>query len=319
MKYENLTGIPVPLSRIVFGCAIEPMLQGENVNELLDGVYDLGITVFDTAENYGLSEVSLGRWMMERGNRDRIVLITKGCHPYDGKDRVTAQDLRADIEKSFEQLGTDVIDIYLLHRDNAKVPVDDLVEVLNEYFRAGKVRRFGGSNWTWQRIAQANRYAEQHGLEPFRATSPNYGLCEQMQDPWGGSDGSLSIAGAQGAPARNWYLAQRMPVFAFSSLGRGMLSGKVKSAEPEKAAQVLDPFAVKGYFGEANLSRLHRAEQLAEKRGCTVAQIGLAWVLCSDLTVFPIVGTRSIDRMRSNAKAADIILTPQERAWLENG
>ena len=101
------------------------MIQGEDADELLDEVYAQGITTFDTAENYGLSEASLGHWLKNRGNREKVVIISKGCHPYDGRDRVTPEDLKHDIEQSFERLGTDYIDIYLMHRDDLKVePVD---------------------------------------------------------------------------------------------------------------------------------------------------------------------------------------------------
>ena len=222
MKNEKLTGVPVPVSRIVFGCAIEPMLKGQDVNELLDAMTALDITAFDTAENYGESEVSLGNWIRSRGNRDRIVIISKGCHPYDGRDRVTPEDLREDIEGSFERLGTDVIDLYFLHRDDPKVDPGEIVEVLNEYHRKGKIRRFGGSNWTHTRIAKANAYAREHGLVPFTISSPNFGICEQVNDPWGGGGGCVSIAGPKETEARAWYIREKMPVFAFSSLGRGM-------------------------------------------------------------------------------------------------
>jgi len=100
MQYQNIKGIDKPLSRIIYGCTTEAMMKGQNVNKLLDEIYALGINTFDTAENYGLSEVSLGNWMRERNNRDKVVVITKGCHPYDGVDRMTPEYLKQDIELS---------------------------------------------------------------------------------------------------------------------------------------------------------------------------------------------------------------------------
>ena len=188
MKYENLEDIKTPVSRIVFGTALPAMIKGENVNDLLDSIYAEGITTFDTAENYGLSEISLGTWMKARKNRDKIVIISKGCHPY-GRDRVTPEDLKQDIEQSFERLHTDYIDIYMLHRDDLKVDVGPIVEILNEYKKAGKIGRFGGSNWTVERMEQANEYAYKHGLVPFTVSEPNFGLCDQIGDPWGGGSG----------------------------------------------------------------------------------------------------------------------------------
>ena len=173
MEYRKVEGINLPLSRVVFGCAIEPMLKGENVNDLLDAVYDMGINVFDTAENYGQSETSLGNWMRERKNREKLVVISKGCHPYE-RNRVTPEDMRRDIEQSFQRLGTDSIDIYFLHRDDRNIDPGVMVEVLNEYYQEGKIKAFGGSNWSCERIEQANHYADRHGLQPFTVSSPNF-------------------------------------------------------------------------------------------------------------------------------------------------
>ena len=131
MKYQEIKYVTKPLSKIIFGCAIPSMIQGEDADELLDEVYAQGITTFDTAENYGLSEASLGHWLKNRGNREKVVIISKGCHPYDGRDRVTPEDLQHDIEQSFERLGTDYIDIYLMHRDDLKVEPGPMVEILN--------------------------------------------------------------------------------------------------------------------------------------------------------------------------------------------
>ena len=138
MQYKKINGISKPLSRIIYGCTTEAMMKGQNVNKLLDEIYALGINTFDTAENYGLSEVSLGNWMKERNNRNKVVVITKGCHPYDGVDRMTPEYLKQDIEQSFRRLQTDYIDIYLLHRDVLEVSVGPIVEVLNEYYKDGK-------------------------------------------------------------------------------------------------------------------------------------------------------------------------------------
>ena len=129
------------------------MIQGEDADELLDEVYAQGITTFDTAENYGLSEASLGHWLKNRGNREKVVIISKGCHPYDGRDRVTPENLKHDIEQSFERLGTDYIDIYLMHRDDPKVEPGPMVEILNEYHKAGQNRCV----WRFQLDTSENR------------------------------------------------------------------------------------------------------------------------------------------------------------------
>ena len=317
MKYQKIKNVEKPLSKIIFGCAIPVMIQGEDADELLDEVYAQGITTFDTAEHYGLSEASLGHWLKNRGNREKVVIISKGCHPYDGRDRVTPENLKHDIEQSFERLGTDYIDIYLMHRDDPKVEPGPMVEILNEYHKAGRIGAFGGSNWTHQRIAEANQYAGEHGLIPFTVSSPNFGLCDQIGDPWGGGPGCVTISGPSNAEARAWYRDNQIPVLAYSSLGRGMFAGIVKSDDIEGAKKILDPNAVKGYCYPENFERLARAEQLAKEKDCTVPQIALAWILNQDFEVFPLVSAKKASRIASNAKALDIVLAKEEVEWLD--
>ena len=316
MQYQKIRGIDKPLSRIIYGCTTEAMMKGENVNDLLDEIYSLGINTFDTAENYGLSEVSLGILMKERGNRDDIVVITKGCHPYDGVDRMTPEYLREDIEKSFQRLKTDYIDIYLLHRDVLGVPVGPIVEILNEYHKAGKIGVFGGSNWQPERIQEANDYAIQHDLVPFTVSSPNYSLCRQVNDPWGGSAGCVTITGDENQEARQWYRDNDIAVLAYSSLGRGVFTGKVRSDEIEKAKVMMGPGAANAYCHPENFERLRRAEKLASKRNATVSQVALAWLLKQKVNAFPIVSASTAGRIADNVKALELNLTDEEAKWL---
>lgn len=316
MEYLQIEGIPNKISRIAFGCACSPMLAGENVHELLDACFNMGITTFDTAENYGLSEVSLGNWIRDRKNRDKLVIISKGCHPYDGKDRVNPTELIKDIEASFERLGTDYIDIYFMHRDDLKVEVGPMVEILNEYHKKGKIGAFGGSNWTHDRIEQANRYALEHDLVPFTVSSPNYGLADQIGDPFGGGAGCVSISGPKNQGARDWYIKNDMPVFAYSSLARGFFSGRFSSSDPSSAEKYLDEFAIKGYCYPENFERLRRVEILAKEKQCSVPQLALAWTLSQPLKTVLLASARSGERMRENLRSFDIKLTNEECEWL---
>lgn len=318
MEYLQIKGIDNKISKIAFGCAIEPMLKGENVHELLDACVEMGITTFDTAENYQDSEISLGNWIRDRKNREKIVIISKGCHPYDGKDRVNPEELVKDIENSFKRLGTDYIDIYFMHRDDFKVEVGPMVEILNEYYKKGKIKAFGGSNWTHDRIEEANKYAEAHDLHPFTVSSPNYGLADQIGDPFGGGAGCISISGPKNREAREWYIKNDIPIFAYSSLARGFFSGKISSSNPGAAAEILDEFAFKGYCYPENFERLRRAEILAKEKNCTVAQLALAWTLAQPVKTVLLASTISSERMKDNLKAFDIKLTQDEIIWLDN-
>ena len=156
------------------------------------------------------------------GCADQVVIIGKGAHHSPERKRVTPADITADLDESLRQFGLDAIDLYLLHRDDPEVPVGPIVEALNGHLRAGKIQAFGGSNWSHVRIAEANAYAAAQGLVPFVASSPHFSIVEQVEAPW--SD-CVSIAGSGGVEAREWYEREQMPVFAWSSLAGGFLSG----------------------------------------------------------------------------------------------
>jgi len=115
----------------------------------------------------------LGEWVRRRGIREEMVIIDKGAHTRAGQKRLTPADITADLHEGLSRLGTDYIDLYLLHRDDPAMGVGPIVEVLNEYLSAGRIRAFGGSNWTAGRIAEANDYAAAHARpDGFRRQQP---------------------------------------------------------------------------------------------------------------------------------------------------
>ncbi len=319
MKYKKITDVKEPVSRIVFGTAIAPMMRRENMFELLDAVFSAGINTFDSARCYGQAEQSLGDWMEARGNRDKIVILTKGAAPAEGtnESRVTPEAIRADVDESLRRLKTDFIDIYMLHRDNPKVPAGPFVEVLNELREEGKIGIFGGSNWSSKRIDAANEYAYSHDMFGFEVSSPGYSLAEQVQDPWGG--GCISISGEKHRREREWYLKEGIEIFAYSGLAHGFFSGKFKSGDSRRASEILDSAAIRGYCCPENLERLRRAEQLAAARNATVPQIALAWVLQQPLQPLVICSASTAGRMLSNVQALEIKLTEKELRWLSEG
>jgi len=316
MKCGRVPGVGLPVSRLVQGTM---MIGTESLQEsfqLLDGVFSLGCNAFDTAHIYrgGDCERALGQWIHARGIRDKVVVITKGAHFNADRQRVTPFDIASDLCDSLARLKTEYIDLYLLHRDNPTVPVGPIVEALNEHLRAGRIRAFGGSNWTHERIEEADAYATAHGLVPFAAASPHFSLAEQVVEPW---PGCVSIAGAQGRPARAWYAARGMPVFAWSSLSRGFLSGQYTREAIEAYPEDTEELFVRCYRSKANLDRLERAFHLAEKKGCTVPEIALAYVFAHAIDVFALVGCVSVEEFRANACALDVPLPLEEQTWLD--
>jgi len=317
MEYGTIPGVNKPVARLVLGSMFVGTLERERCFALLDDVFALGGNTFDTAHVYagGNSERLLGEWMESRGNREQVVILTKGCHHNADRRRVTPFDLASDLFDSLARLRTHYVDIYVLHRDDPTVPVGPIVEALNEHHAAGRIRAFGGSNWSHQRIAEANAYAEAHGLVPFTVSSPNYGLADQIEDPWGG--GCVTLSGPANAEARAWYARNQMPVFAYSSLARGLFSGRITRENFPEMRATLDNACLKAYCHEPNFQRLDRAFILAREKGLTVPQIALAFILQSPLNVFPLVGAVSKKEFEENIAALYVTLTPEERAWLD--
>ena len=227
MKHISIANVDKPLSKLVFGTALKLMMQGMDASQLLDQVLSAGINVFDTAADYGDSEASLGKWITARNNRKEIVVITKGANTTRWRRRLTPHDIMSDFMTSLAKLQTDYVDIYFLHRDDPTAAVGPIVEQLSELFAQGKIRAYGGSNWTIERIEQANEYAYKHALQPFTVSSPSYSLAEMIADPCGDS---VTLSGEHNRAARDWYQKNQIPVIAYSCLGRGFFSGKIGRA-----------------------------------------------------------------------------------------
>lgn len=317
IQHGTIPGVPLPVSRIVFGTAIKPMTQGRGADELLDAALEHGVSAFDCARGYGRAEKNLGSWMARRGNRDQVVVITKcGNVGLLGKVSVNRAVIERELSRSLKELGTNYVNLYLLHRDDPATPVSELVEALNEQKARGRIHSFGVSNWTHARIQEANEYAAAHGLEGFSASSPNFGLARQLEDPWGST--CVSVSGPENEAARAWYAERGMPVLAYSSLGRGFFSGRFRAFDYESARRVLDAPARKGYLHEENMRRLRNAEILAERYGTTVSQIAIRYIFGSNMNLFSIISTTNPGRIQENVDASCLPLSPKDVAFLES-
>ena len=318
MQYGSVPGIDKPVSRLVQGTVMVRSDSRASSVELLDAVYALGCNTFDTAHVYGQgdNERTFGRWVNDRGLREKVVIIGKGAHHNQDRQRVTPFDITADIHDTLARLRTDYIDLYLLHRDNPAVPVGPIVDVLNEHLAAGRIKAFGGSNWSQARVQAANEYAAAHNLVPFAAASPHFSLAIQVKEPW---ENCISLTGDASAAARSYYRDTQMPLFTWSSLAGGFFSGRFRPDNLDTFTEYLDKLCVQSYCYEENFARYARAEALAEKRGVSVPQLALAYVLNQPWNVFTLVGCANGTEFAVNAAALDVHLSEQELAWLEQG
>ena len=195
MEHLRVDPLPQPLSRLALGTLGFSTATRDRDYELLDAWVEAGGTVIDTAHVYedGDAERVVGQWLRDRpGVRERLVLVTKGAHPDGDRRRVTPEAIEADLADSLERLG-EPIDLYLLHRDDPTVGVGELIDALDGHRRAGRIRAFGVSNWSLERIEEANAYAQSRGVAGICCNSPHLSLAVQNEPPWPGCTSARTL------------------------------------------------------------------------------------------------------------------------------
>ena len=263
---------------------------------------DRGVTLFDTADIYGpyTNEELLGRAL--KGRRAQAFIATKfgfvrdpvdpEAPAVDGRPARVAQAC----EDSLKRLGVEYIDLYYLHRVDPKVPVEDTVGAMAQLVRAGKVRHLGLSEVSPQTLERA------HGVHPITALQSEYSLW--TRDPEEGALEACERLGVGFVP--------------FSPLGRGFLTGAIKSP---------DDFAADDYRrtnprfqGEnftRNLALVGKVKELAADKGCSAAQLALAWVLAQGQHIVPIPGTRRLRNLDENLGALEVRLSDDELVQID--
>lgn len=318
MKQISIPGTDLSLSPIIMGgvplCTRDP----DEAFALLDLYLELGGNVIDSANVYGkwippgenLCDRNLGRWLAARGVRDRVVVATKGGHPpldQLSRWRLSRSEVAADLDESLRALGIDRVDLYYLHRDDPSIGVDEIIDYLNEFVRDGKIRAFGCSNWTPQRIEAANRYADETGRLGFCANQLmwSYIRPEVANYPY---PGTVSMA-----TSREFHESSCLPAIAYSSLAKGFLSKLEQSGErrvPESLVSV--------YGGSENLTRFARAQKLAAERGLRMSEIALGYILSQRFPSFAIVGSHTSEQLRDAIAAARCRLSEDDLAYLDS-
>ncbi|RZT05535.1 Predicted oxidoreductase [Duganella sp. CF402] len=260
----------------------------------------LGVNFFDTAEVYGpyTNEELLGRAF--KGRRSEAIIATKfGFDIRDGANVGVTSDpaqIRAKVEGSLRRLDTDYIDLLYQHRIDPQVPIEDVVGVMADLVREGKVRYLGLSEAGVANIRRA------HAVHPISALQSEYSLWERNLE-----DDIIPVLRELG-----------IGLVPFSPLGRGFLAGTAKRAEeyPPTDFRHLDP-RMQGANFDANMQAAQAVRDLAAARGVAPGQIALAWVMQQGDDIVPIPGTRRRSNLEQNAAAADIQLSAADMAALE--
>lgn len=312
MKRHRLPHTDLEVSALGFGAGgFGTAVKDDALDRLAADFLAAGGSLFDTAHVYaawepggaGLSERELGACLRRLGCVEQTVIATKGGHPTFGEhyprptdflaERVVAQD----IEESLDRLGRTCIDLYFLHRDDGRTPVGEIIEMLNREIRHGRLRHIGASNWSVERIAEANRCAAEKGLQGFVASQVQWSLAEPNWRP-GPEPTTRFVTPEESA----WYGAHAMPILAYSATAGGYFAGRGHEAGL--------------YANPENAARCERARTLAARLGCTPTQIALAWLMRQPPTVIPLFSTTNREHLAELLGAASLSLTPEQAGGL---
>ncbi|WP_180970079.1 aldo/keto reductase [Deinococcus planocerae] len=325
MRAQAIPGTHLRPSVIALGTAALGSKLGEAASfRLLGRFLDLGGTFLDTARVYSdwlpgersRSEKLLGRWLAATGKRDRIVLATKGGHPpLDdmGRGRLSEHDLRLDLEGSLLDLRTDVIDLYWLHRDDPRRPVEAIVDTLNAFVDEGLIRAFGVSNWSAARLREANGYARRAGRRPPVANQMSWSLAEPNPGSLGDPtlvvmDGATHALHREGGLAAVPYSSQANGFFG-GRYGRGRWWVTAPSARHVRRV----------YYNDANFARLERVREVAARLGRSPNQVALAALMTEPFPVFPIVGAYRLEQLEDSAAAGNLVLDVETARYVKTG
>ena len=318
MEYINIKGLDKPISKLIMGTAwFNPAFE-EEIFTMLDQYVAAGETVIDTGRFYGAnkdgehaceSERVLKKWFDSRNNRDQLVIMDKACHPIITPEgchhpvywRVKPDIITDDLHYSLLHTGCDHFDIYLLHRDDPSVPVNEIMDRLEQHRQEGLITTYGVSNWKLDRVQAAVEYCQQMGYQGLSVNNPSYSLAHVAKTRWPGcvyADDDFA----------KWHQNKDVTLFSWAAQGHGFFADIYDDNAPQ---DIKDAF-----FTPENFERLKRAKELGKLKVVPSINIALAYVLDQPFDVAAIVGSRNKSEFDSCAEALKIRLTPAEINYL---
>ena len=313
MKYTKLGNSDLNVSRICMGCMGfgDPSrgqhswtIGEEQTREIIKRGLELGVNFYDTAIAYqsGTSEQYVGRALRDFAKREDVVVATKFLPrtQHEIENGITGQKhIENMINTSLKNLGMDHVDLYIYHMWDWQTPIYDILDGLNRIVKAGKARYIGISNcFAWQ-LAKANAIAEKEGFAKFISVQGHYNLIFREEE-------------REMVP---FCEEENIALTPYSALASGRLSRKPGEQDTKRASE--DAYAKFKYDATAQQDSviIDRVSELAEKRGVSMTEVSLAWLLTK--VASPVVGATKLHHIEGAAKAAELTLTDGELAYLE--
>jgi aryl-alcohol dehydrogenase-like predicted oxidoreductase len=314
MEYVKLGNTGLDVSRFCLGCMSfgeaekwihQWVLDEEQSRSIIKKALDLGINFFDTANVYsmGTSEEFLGRALKDYAKRDEIVIATKlhgRMHEGPNGAGLSRKAIMSEIDKSLKRLGTDYVDLYIIHRWDYNTPIEETMEALHDVVKAGKARYIGASAmYAWQ-FQKALHVAEKNGWTRFVSMQNHYNLIYREEE-------------REMLPLCK---EEKIGVTPYSPLASGRLTRDwSETTHRSETDQVLKS----KYDATADADRLvvERVAAIAEKHGVPRIHIALAWLLQKEPVTAPIIGVTKISHLEGAVGALSVKLLPEEVAFLE--
>jgi aryl-alcohol dehydrogenase-like predicted oxidoreductase len=309
-RYVGRSGLKV--SEIIYGNWLTHGSQVENDAAIacVHAALDVGISTFDTADVYanGAAESVLGEALAGQ-RRESLEILTKVYFPTGPKGHndtgLSRKHIRESIDASLTRLGTDYVDIYQAHRYDVETPLEETMQAFADVVRQGKALYIGVSEWNAEQLRAGHALAEQLGIQLI-SNQPQYSLLWRViEDEVVPASAELGISQV-----------------VFSPIAQGVLTGKYKpGSKPPEGSRATDEKGgadmIKRFLDDETLTAVQRLSPIAEDLGITMAQLAVAWVLRNDNVAGAIVGASRPEQVVDNAKAADVVLTDDVVAAVE--
>jgi aryl-alcohol dehydrogenase (NADP+) len=316
MDYVNLGNTGLKVSRLCLGMMTygtpkwrDWVLDEAASRPFVQRALEAGINFFDTANTYslGVSEEVTGRALHDFAKRDEVVIATKVFNPAvkdpkPNQEGLSRKHIMDAIDDSLRRLGTDYVDLYQIHRWDYNTPIEETMEALHDVVKAGKARYIGASSmYAWQ-FAKAQFVAEKRGWTRFVSMQNHYNLVYREEERE-----MIPLCADQGVGIIPW-----------SPLARGFLAGnRSRDKGGETTRSKSDHFAHDMYYDQCDFDVADRVMEIAQRRGCSPAQIALAWMLHKPHITSPIIGASKMNHLEESLAALDIELSEDEIAHLE--